>query len=171
MYSCPRLVEVPRGVQLPTVMYKMPLFNVISDIIHGDPSLPSTTTTTKSCPEACVLEARQEAVLRRLQTLKDQLDRLQCTRTTTAAAAGSVVATLGAAAVASPARLTAERNDNMEAAGEHPLTLPERHQGVLEVISALRGEMRFLADLQKWMDEREEVDFMWIAWILCLRLN
>ncbi|XP_045126506.1 aminoacyl tRNA synthase complex-interacting multifunctional protein 2-like [Portunus trituberculatus] len=105
MYRCPKLVDVPVVVELPSVMYKMAPFSLKSH----DSSPAQLVQTSKGCPAASALEARQEAVLKRLQNLKDQLDHLQSTRTTTATAAATTAAAaaataggLGAAACSSP---------------------------------------------------------------------
>ena len=40
---------------------------------------------------------------------------------------------------------------------EGPLTLAERHKGIVKVISTLREEILFFSDLQKSMEEQNEV--------------
>lgn len=98
MYRSPRLVDVPVVVELPTTMYKAPVLNGLGGVELGA-SCYRGHGPCKSYPEATALEARQEAVLARLQTLKEKLDHLQSTRTT---ATGAAPPTLGAAAISSP---------------------------------------------------------------------
>ncbi|XP_050715095.1 uncharacterized protein LOC126997916 isoform X2 [Eriocheir sinensis] len=184
MYRSPRLVDVPVVVELPTTMYKAPVLNGLGGVELGA-SCYRGHGPCKSYPEATALEARQEAVLARLQTLKEKLDHLQSTRTT---ATGAAPPTLGAAAISSPnkegegggcrgegdllrhqesvlyrlgklkeklSQLSNDGNSGTPLVEGQKITLAEKHQGLLGIIGALRDEMKFLANLQKQMEQEE----------------
>ncbi|XP_069949869.1 aminoacyl tRNA synthase complex-interacting multifunctional protein 2 isoform X2 [Cherax quadricarinatus] len=185
MYRLPRLVDAPQVLHLPTSMY---LMDTLNTCCHRD--LGSTYYSPNQAAAALLevrqeavksegvaaLEVRQEALLERLQQLRQQLDHLLSNKVAVNTQSSST-AIIGAAALSSPVkeegsdagaegelqrlqesvlfrlrRLRSELDRVCQAGGEvalpaEPITLVEQQQCILGVIKALKEEVEFLASL------------------------
>nr|XP_053640162.1 LOW QUALITY PROTEIN: uncharacterized protein LOC128694196 [Cherax quadricarinatus] len=185
MYRLPRLVDAPQVLHLPTSMY---LMDTLNTCCHRD--LGSTYYSPNQAAAALLevrqeavksegvaaLEVRQEALLERLQQLRQQLDHLLSNKVAVNTRSSST-AIIGAAALSSPVkeegsdagaegelqrlqesvlfrlrRLRSELDRVCQAGGEvalpaEPITLVEQQQCILGVIKALKEEVEFLASL------------------------
>ncbi|XP_066966219.1 aminoacyl tRNA synthase complex-interacting multifunctional protein 2 isoform X4 [Macrobrachium rosenbergii] len=110
MYRLPKLASTPTVVDLPTCMYKMSPINKFASTDLASSYYGSTTCATNyvSGPPGKIgglaeLEMRQEAVLHRLQCLKQQLDKLQNNKCLTDQSMPSM-SVVGAAAQSSPVK-------------------------------------------------------------------
>lgn len=111
MYRLPKLASTPTVVDLPTCMYKMSPINKFASTDLASSYYGSTTCATNyvSGPPGKIgglaeLEMRQEAVLHRLQCLKQQLDKLQNNKCLTDQSMPSM-SVVGAAAQSSPVKI------------------------------------------------------------------
>nr|XP_045626035.1 aminoacyl tRNA synthase complex-interacting multifunctional protein 2-like isoform X3 [Procambarus clarkii] len=106
MYRMPRLVETPPTVELPSCMYKMEVLSCAQALdlgasYYGPSRVPSSE---KNSDGVAALEVRQEALLERLQHLRQQLDHLLGNKVaaTQVSSRSTFHPAIGAAAYSSP---------------------------------------------------------------------
>ncbi|XP_042219431.1 uncharacterized protein LOC121864473 isoform X3 [Homarus americanus] len=106
MYRLKKQVEVPNKVELPSCMYKMEALNRVSGMDLSS-SYYGPTRASQS-EDVSSLEVRQEALLERLQHLRQQLDHLLGNKVVTSNPNTTLHSVVGAATHSSPVKMGGE---------------------------------------------------------------
>ncbi|XP_042219429.1 uncharacterized protein LOC121864473 isoform X1 [Homarus americanus] len=107
MYRLKKQVEVPNKVELPSCMYKMEALNRVSGMDLSSSYYGPTRASQKS-EDVSSLEVRQEALLERLQHLRQQLDHLLGNKVVTSNPNTTLHSVVGAATHSSPVKMGGE---------------------------------------------------------------
>ncbi|XP_042219433.1 uncharacterized protein LOC121864473 isoform X5 [Homarus americanus] len=182
MYRLKKQVEVPNKVELPSCMYKMEALNRVSGMDLSSSYYGPTRASQKS-EDVSSLEVRQEALLERLQHLRQQLDHLLGNKVVTSNPNTTLHSVVGAATHSSPVKdkdggmetdvgrlqdsvlyrlgcLKAElqclsETDEDTFSAVESVGLAERQCSILKIIKVLKEEVEFLAELQKKTDPKD----------------
>ncbi|XP_069175264.1 aminoacyl tRNA synthase complex-interacting multifunctional protein 2 isoform X3 [Procambarus clarkii] len=142
MYRMPRLVETPPTVELPSCMYKMEVLSCAQALdlgasYYGPSRVPSSE---KNSDGVAALEVRQEALLERLQHLRQQLDHLLGNKVaaTQVSSRSTFHPAIGAAAYSSPFKEDAATGVNCD--------VRRLQESVMYRLSCLKAELGHLSE-------------------------